>query len=254
MAPVPPPGFLSGGAADHRIAECHARSGAAVGADEDRRLIRDTGRRQQRSRGSAARSGTAEGCSGDVAQRIKIQLHHSGRAQSAGRSTEADPHVAAERADHRTAQNRPAQPQPEQPQDDEYTPPPPTPVEDNSASENQNVPATRRLSALVRSLPTRVRILSFPGKLRRMRAGNRNRPASRRPKQLLQELQRMQQQQQQYQQQLNPANRNPQQNFQPQQSGVTPAYLKCTAPAVATVFRPALSAIRYRARERRRAR
>lgn len=105
-----------------------------------------------------------------------------------------------------TAQNRPApQPEPEPQQEEDYTPPEPAPVEDNTANQAQPPGGFR------------------PGYTPNMQNGEQQQPENngqpqqgvKTPEQLLQELQRMQQQQQLYQQQLNPANQNPQ-NPQPQ--------------------------------------
>jgi hypothetical protein len=106
-----------------------------------------------------------------------------------------------------TAQNRPTptpQPQPEPQADEDYTPPEPAPVEDNSANQAQPPGGFR------------------PGYTPNQPNGEQQQPESgqpqqgvKTPEQLLQELQRMQQQQQQYQQQLNPANQQPPQQ-QPQ--------------------------------------
>ncbi len=99
-----------------------------------------------------------------------------------------------------TAQNRPSpQPQPEPQADEDYTPPEPTPVEDNTANQAQPPGGFR------------------PGYTPNVPNGDSQQPdnngqlqqGTKTPEQLLQELQRMQQQQQQYQQQLNPANQQP---------------------------------------------
>lgn len=101
-----------------------------------------------------------------------------------------------------TAQNRPApQPEPEPQADEDYTPPEPTPVEDNSANEAQPPGGFR---------PGYTPNMPQPGQNQEEPDNNGQPQGVKTPEQLLQELQRMQQQQQQYQQQLNPANRNPQ--------------------------------------------
>ena len=100
-----------------------------------------------------------------------------------------------------TAQNRPSpQPQPEPQADEDYNPPEPAPVEDNTANQAQPPGGFR------------------PGFTPNQPGDNQPEPDNngqpqqgvKSPEQLLQELQRMQQQQQQYQQQLNPANQSPQ--------------------------------------------
>lgn len=107
-----------------------------------------------------------------------------------------------------TAQNRPApQPQPEPQQDDDYTPPEPTPVEDNSGAVGQPPPGAYRPGFTPNQ----------PDNGDNQQQGDINgQQAPKTPEQLLQELQRMQQQQQMYQQQLNPANQNQNQNQNPQ--------------------------------------
>jgi hypothetical protein len=103
-----------------------------------------------------------------------------------------------------TAQNRPAPtPQPEPQQEDDYTPPEPSPVEDNSANQAQP--------------PGGFRPGYTPNQPNGEQQPENGQPQQgvKTPEQLLQELQRMQQQQQLYQQQLNPANQQPPQQ-QPQ--------------------------------------
>ncbi len=101
-----------------------------------------------------------------------------------------------------TAQNRPSpQPQPEAQPDEDYTPPEPTPVEDNSANEAQPPGGFR---------PGYSPNMPPPGQNQGDADNNGQQQGAKTPEQLLQELQRMQQQQQQYQQQLNPANQQPQ--------------------------------------------
>lgn len=104
-----------------------------------------------------------------------------------------------------TAQNHPVpQPQPEPQQDEDYSPPEPTPVEDNTANQAQP-PGTYRPGY------TPPNQLNQPGENQPEPENNgQQQQGVKTPEQLLQELQRMQQQQQLYQQQLNPANRNPQ--------------------------------------------
>jgi len=112
-----------------------------------------------------------------------------------------------------TAQNRPVQPPPQEPQpEDDYTPPEPTPVEDNSASGTQPPVAPYRPGSFIPNEPNANR--EFPGQQPPAFSDNNGQPQQgvKTPEQLLQELQRLQQQQQQYQQQLNPANRNPPQD------------------------------------------
>jgi len=102
-----------------------------------------------------------------------------------------------------TAQNHPTpQPQPEPQQEDEYTPPEPSAVEDNTANEAQPPGGFR--PGYTPNLPNQ-------NGENQAEPGTNGQPAQgvKTPEQLLQELQRMQQQQQQYQQQLNPANRGP---------------------------------------------
>jgi hypothetical protein len=104
-----------------------------------------------------------------------------------------------------TAQNRPApQPQPEPQQDDDYTPPEPTPVEDNSGAVGQPPPGAYR-PGFTPNQPTEGGDNQPPNEI-----NGQPQQGPKTPEQLLQELQRMQQQQQMYQQQLNPANQNPQ--------------------------------------------
>jgi hypothetical protein len=101
-----------------------------------------------------------------------------------------------------TAQNRPApQPEPEPQQEEDYTPPEPTPVEENSVNGNPPPGAYRPGFT-----PTQ------PNQNGENQPENNGQPQQgvKTPEQLLQELQRMQQQQQLYQQQLNPANQQPQ--------------------------------------------
>jgi hypothetical protein len=114
-----------------------------------------------------------------------------------------------------TAQNRPVQPQTQEQPEDEYTPPEPTPVEDNSANEAQPAGGPYRPGGFVPNQPPQ------NGEFSQQQPPTDNpqpQQGAKTPEQLLQELQRMQQQQQQYQQQLNPANQNPppQQQVQPQ--------------------------------------
>lgn len=107
-----------------------------------------------------------------------------------------------------TAQNRPVQPQGQEPQpEDDYNPPEPTPVEDNSANEAQPPGGPYRPGGFVPNQPPQN--AEFPQQ--QPPGDNNGQPQQgvKTPEQLLQELQRMQQQQQQYQQQLNPANQNP---------------------------------------------
>ena len=107
-----------------------------------------------------------------------------------------------------TAQNRvpQPQPQPEPQQDDDYTPPDPTPVDDNSGAVGQPPPGAYR-PGFTPNQPT-------DNGDNQQQDINVQQQGAKTPEQLLQELQRMQQQQQMYQQQLNPANQN--QNLQPQ--------------------------------------
>lgn len=102
-----------------------------------------------------------------------------------------------------TAQNVPAQRPPEPQQEEDYSAPEPTPVEENTAIENQNQPPPGGYRP------------GFPGQQMPTDANGQPQQGVKSPEQLLQELQRLQQQQQQYQQQLNPANQNPQQNPPP---------------------------------------
>jgi len=102
-----------------------------------------------------------------------------------------------------TAQNQPVQQPPQQP-DEEYNPPEPMPVEDNSADSQPPLPGAFRPGAYVP--PQNV---EFP-QVGSTDANGQFQQGVKTPEQLLQELQRIQQQQQQYQQQLNPANQNPQ--------------------------------------------
>lgn len=100
-----------------------------------------------------------------------------------------------------TAQTRPSpQPQPEAQPEDDYTPPEPVPVEDNSANLPQQPPGGFRPGY----------IPNQPNSDQPQPDNGQQQQGAKTPEQLLQELQRMQQQQQQYQQQLNPANQNPQ--------------------------------------------
>ncbi len=109
-----------------------------------------------------------------------------------------------------TAQNVAVRQPPPEPQEEDYSapeppPPEPTPVEDNTAVENQNQPPQE---------PYRP---GFPGQQPQIGTNGEPQQGVKTPEQLLQELQRLQQQQQLYQQQLNPANRNLQQNYKPQE-------------------------------------
>ena len=107
------------------------------------------------------------------------------------------------------AQNQPAQ-QPQQPQDDDYSPPEPTPADDNSA-ENQPTPPGVYHGPGSYIPPQNA---EFPAP-QPSADGNLQAPqGAKTPEQLLQELQKIQQQQQQYQQQLNPANQNIPQPYQ----------------------------------------
>ncbi len=111
-----------------------------------------------------------------------------------------------------TAQARPVQQAQQEPQqEDDYTPPEPVPVEDNSANESQPPPGAYRPGNFVPNQPNPNG--EFPSQ-QPPEAANDGQPqqGAKSPEQLLQELQRLQQQQQQYQQQLNPANQQPPQN------------------------------------------
>jgi len=115
------------------------------------------------------------------------------------------------------AQNRPMQASPSQETqpDEEYNAP--EPMEDNSADNQPQQPPQPGPYRPGNFSPNPGQSPDFP--LQRQQPGN---PADaqsgvKTPEQLLQELQRLQQQQQMYQQQLNPANQNPQPNFQPQE-------------------------------------
>ncbi len=109
-----------------------------------------------------------------------------------------------------TAQTASVRQPPPEPQEEDYStpeppPPEPTPVEENSAVEDQqNQPSP---------IPYRP---GFPGQQPQTGTNGQPQQGVKTPEQLLQELQRLQQQQQMYQQQLNPANRNLQQNYKPQ--------------------------------------
>ena len=115
-----------------------------------------------------------------------------------------------------TAQNRPVQPPSQELQpEDEYTPPEPSPLDDNSASGTQPPTAPFRPGNFIPNEPNQNG--EFPPQQPAGQLDSNGRPVQNAtPDQILQNLQRMQQQQQQLQQQLNPANQNPQPQPQPQ--------------------------------------
>jgi hypothetical protein len=108
-----------------------------------------------------------------------------------------------------TAQNEPVRQPPPEPQEEDYSAPEPPAPEAMPGEENTAVEDQQNQPSPIPYQP------GFPGQQPQTGTNGQPQQGVKTPEQLLQELQRLQQQQQMYQQQLNPANRNLQQNYKP---------------------------------------